>query len=141
MWRDVDLSHRVIRVPNANKGNSDPWREVPIREELVSLLESWKRADAESGSEYVVSYKGKPVRSVRTAWNTTLREAGLGRHIRPYDLRHGFATEAIASVADYGTVAALMGHRSPTMILQHYQHIRTRQKLEAVANLPLPDVV
>nr|WP_242621228.1 tyrosine-type recombinase/integrase [Desulfovibrio legallii] len=35
---------------------------------------------------------------------------------RPYDLRHGFATEAIAADVDVGTVATLMGHSSPSMV-------------------------
>ncbi len=70
----------------------------------------------------------KPVRQIRHAWNMALERAGVTRHIRPYDLRHSFATGAIAAEADYGTVAALMGHKSPLMVLRHYQHVRNDQK-------------
>ena len=63
----------------------------------------------------------------------------MTRHIRPYDLRHGFvATEAIAAGVDYGTVAELMGHKSPVMVMQHYQHVKNAQKKTAVAALPEP---
>ncbi len=52
-----------------------------------------------------------------------LRRAGVTRRIRPYDLHHALATEAIAADVDIGTVARLMGHSSPSMILMHYQHV------------------
>ena len=74
--------------------------------------------------------------SIKTAWRNTLRRAGITRRIRPYDLRHTFATEAIAAGADIGTVARLLGHSSPTMILQHYQFVMDKQKRAAVEALP-----
>ena len=39
---------------------------------------------------------------------------------------------------DIGTVANLMGHRSPMMVLKHYQHVRDSQKKAAVEALPAP---
>ena len=135
-WNDVDVAGGVIRVPNAKKGAGEPWREVPIQQALVPVLRGWQEADMARGVQYVVSYKGRPVRSVRSAWKRALALAGIERHIRPYDLRHGFATEAIAAGVDYGTVAALMGHRSEVMVLRHYQHVRDAQKKAAVEAIP-----
>ncbi len=41
-----------------------------------------------------------------------------------------------------GTVAALMGHTSPVMVLKHYQHVLNEQKRDAIAALPpLPGCV
>ncbi|MBQ3058798.1 MAG: site-specific integrase [Desulfovibrio sp.] len=139
-WSDIDIPSRVIRVPNAKKGNTDPWREVPIKQSLMALIENWKAEDKACASEYVVTYKGKPIRSIRKAWKETLQRAGIKRYLRPYDLRHAFATEAIAAGADYGTVAALMGHKSPMMVLRHYQHVKTRQKLMVIESLPQPEL-
>ena len=65
-----------------------------------------------------------------------LRRAGITRRIRPYDLRHAFATEALAGGADIGTVATIMGHADKTMILSTYQHVREEQKRQVVAALP-----
>ena len=65
-----------------------------------------------------------------------MRRAFIERRIRPYDLRHAFATELIAAGVDIGTVAKLMGHSGPTMLLTHYQYVMDRQKREAVENLP-----
>ena len=139
-WSDVDIPNRVIRVPNAKKGNGDPWRDVPIKQSLLPLIEQWQVEDASSASEYVVTYKGKPISSIRKAWKEALQRAGIRRYLRPYDLRHSFATEAIAAGADYGTVAALMGHKSPMMVLKHYQHVKTRQKLMVIESLPEPEL-
>ena len=66
---------------------------------------------------------------------TLLKNAGIRRRIRPYDLRHAFATEAIAAGVDVGTVAQLMGH-DPKMLLDHYQHVADKQKRAAVEALP-----
>jgi integrase len=44
-WTDVDLSARVIRVPNADKGNADPCRDVPINDNIYAMLAEWKRED------------------------------------------------------------------------------------------------
>lgn len=141
-WQDVDMDAGLIRVPNAHKGNAEPWREVPIQRQIEPLLRQWHEADAASGMEYVVHYHGKPVRKIKTAWTAALRRAGITRRIRPYDLRHGFATQIIAGGADVGTVAALMGHTSPVMVLKHYQHVLDSQKRAAIAALPrMPECV
>lgn len=141
-WQEVDMDARLIRVPNANKGSAEPWREVPIQRHLAPLLRQWQTADAACGMAYVVHYRGQPVRKIKTAWAATLRRAGITRHIRPYDLRHGFATQIIAGGADVGTVAALMGHTSPVMVLKHYQHVLNTQKRAAIDSLPpVPECV
>lgn len=60
----------------------------------------------------------------------------ITRRIRPYDLRHTFATELIAAGTDIGTVAKLMGHSTPTMLLKHYQYVMDTQKRNAIEALP-----
>lgn len=140
-WTDVDLQRNVVRVKNAKKGISDPWREVPIKESLIPIFRKWHQEDNRAQIEYLVSYKGKPVKKFKQSWRAALSRAGIERKIRPYDLRHGFATEAIAAGADYGTVAALMGHKSPVMVLRHYQHVKDSQRKAAIENMPQPDFV
>ena len=41
----------------------------------------------------------------------------------PYLLRHGFATRLLIAREGPATVAALMGHRDPTMVMKVYQHV------------------
>ena len=135
-WSDVDLDKRVVLVRAAKKNPSEPFREVPIKSNLVQLFKVWKAQDEKNGIEYVVTFNGKPVTSITHAWETSLRKAGITRKIRPYDLRHAFATDAIAGGADLGTVAKLMGHTSVQMVVKHYQHVATKQKRQAVESLP-----
>ena len=89
------------------------------------------------GAATLIHRKGKPLKRIQTAWENAVERAGITRRIRPYDLRHAFATEAIAAGADIGTVASLMGHSSPLMLLKHYQHVQTVQKQRIVASLPM----
>ena len=73
---------------------------------------------------------------MKRSWQTALKRAGITRRIRPYDLRHAFGTELVAAGADIGTVARLMGHSSPTMLLNHYQFVMDKQKIGAIESLP-----
>lgn len=135
-WEDIDIEARVIRVHAAKKNPNAPWREIPIRSSLLPAFEQWKKEDENIGATFIIHVKGKPVSSIKRAWNTALKNAGINRRIRPYDLRHAFATELIAAGVDVGTIAKLMGHSSPTMIFRHYQFVMDRQKRQAVESLP-----
>lgn len=136
-WSDIDLERAVISIRAAAKNPREPVREVPIRSDMLGLFRLWQEEDVmRGGVEYVCHYDGKQVRCIKTAWTTCIRKAGIRRAITPYSLRHLFATEAIAAGADIGTVAKLMGHASPDMVLEHYQHVLTRQKKAAVEALP-----
>lgn len=135
-WDDVDIVRRILRVHGAKKNLAAPWREVPIREILVPVFESWRKEDAAIGAIHLINYKGRTLSSIKTAWRHALVRAGITRRIRPYDLRHAFATDLIAGGVDVGTVSKLMGHSSPAMILNHYQYVMDRQKRAAVEALP-----
>lgn len=135
-WDDVDFERMVVRVHGSKKNRHEQWREVPIRAGLQQVFEKWFQEDAKDGVSSLIHFKGQPVRSIRTAWTQTLKRAGITRRIRPYDLRHAFATELIAGGVDVGTVAKLMGHTTPTMIFAHYQHVMDSQKRSAVEALP-----
>ena len=135
-WADVDFQRGVLHVEGAKKNAHSPWREVPIRDELLEVMKHWKAEDTKSKCDHIIQYMGKPVESIKTAWDATLRRAGITRRIRPYDLRHAFATNLIAACVDVGTVAKLMGHSSPNMIFQHYQYVLDGQKKAAVESLP-----
>ena len=135
-WDDVDLERGVLRVHGAKKNPDAPWREVPIRRSLLPVFRQWQAEDAAQGNGYLVHYKGGPIRRIWRAWHNTLRRAGITRRLRPYDLRHAFGTEMVAAGVDVGTVASLMGHSNPTMLLTHYQYVMDKQKRAAVEALP-----
>lgn len=135
-WKDVDLFRKVIRVQAAKKNQSEPWREIPIKDSLLGLLRAWKEEAEERGEEYCVMWDDKPITTIKRSWKTALKNAGI-RYCRPYDLRHFFGTELLAGGTDIGTATQLMGHSSPTMLLKHYQHVLTKQKKKAIESLPV----
>lgn len=137
-WSDVDFDNKVIHLRAAKKNKREPVRDIPIRRVLIETLKAWHNADMATGVIHLIHYGNKPVHSIRKAWGKILIRAGIQRRIRPYDLRHAFATEAIAAGADIGTVAKIMGHASLTMVLKHYQHVLDSQKRAAAESVPAP---
>ena len=135
-WEDVDLQQRLLRIHGSKKNSNAPWRDVPIKERLVEIFRQWQAEDLALGAQHLVNYNGQPIKSIKRSWSTTLKRAGITRRIRPYDLRHAFGTELVAAGADIGTVARLMGHSSPTMLLNHYQFVMDKQKIGAIESLP-----
>ena len=67
----------------------------------------------------------KPVRpSAAYYWMKVLllKEAGLP-HIRFHDLRHTFATHALASGVDAKTLSGILGHTNASFTLDTYTHV------------------
>ncbi len=121
-WSDVDLEHAVLRMPQAAKGARAEGRAVPIRQDILGQLRAWADQDAATQCPWVVHYKGKPVRTISHAWHKALQRAGIERRIRPYDLRHAFASHALDAGADLKSVADIMGHADEAMIVRFYRH-------------------
>lgn len=134
-WDRIDFDRKVATIPAAQKGK-DQWRQVPIREDVLPVLKQWKAEDDECGATHIVNYRGKPVASIKKAWETTLEKARITRKIRPYDLRHAFATYALEAGADPNALRKLMGHSSMAMIYKNYQHVLDKQKEAVVNGLP-----
>lgn len=137
-WQDVDLERKVIRVWSAKKNLSRPYRDIPIREDLLKSFEAWKKEDLglTPFPETIVHYRGKAVGSIKTTWNACKRRAGITRRLRPYDLRHAYATYALDGGADIKAVSENMGHSDASMVLRHYQHTKEETRRAAVESLP-----
>ncbi|MDR2892963.1 MAG: tyrosine-type recombinase/integrase [Deltaproteobacteria bacterium] len=139
-WNDVDLGRGVIRVWSANKNAKRPYRDVPIRPSLLVEMKGWREEDREKGHDnFIITYRGQPIKSMKSGWRAALRRAGITRRIRPYDLRHAFATLALDAGADIKAISDVMGHADPTMILKHYQH--TTEALRRSAVEAVPDLI
>lgn len=131
-WSDFDLAAGWVRVRSAEKGGL-PWRDVPIFPDFLPLLTEWR---AEDGAIlWPIHFHGKPVQSVKGAWGGALRRAGIERRIRPYDLRHFFATDLLEQGVDPGVVAGLMGHTTTRMVQDVYQRVRRAGKMDAILKL------
>ena len=57
-------------------------------------------------------------------WYVVRKKAGI-KDVRPHDLRHTVASQAVARGAALSTVARMLGHADPTMTLR-YAHVGDR---------------
>lgn len=130
-WADVSESAGAALMPCAAKrpGGHD-YRKIPLRGDLLEKLRTWRAED--EGCEWVIHYHGKPIKNLGAAWRAALRRAGIARRITVYGLRHAFATETIRNGGDIRSVATIMDHADPSMLLKVYQHIHESQMRAAV---------
>ena len=62
----------------------------------------------------VFLYKGKPIRDVKTAFDTACRRAGI-TNLRLHDLRHTASTNLRRAGVDATTAMKIVGHKSERM--------------------------
>ena len=77
---------------------------VPVPPRLLAHLRRWERL----GARWVVEIHGQRVGSLKTAWRTALREAGI-EHATKHDLRHTAVTWAMQGGADKWSAAGYFG--------------------------------
>jgi integrase len=118
-WEQVDLAHGVIHLGGSVK-TTDSAQPLPLSRLACDVLKEWKK---EQGSESPFVFPsprspGKPIRSVKHAWRTTLKNAGVP-YFPIYNLRHVFCTR-LSWVAPDAVVQRAMRHSSPET-KRHYQ--------------------
>ena len=103
------------------------------------LLEKWleeDRVEKKKAGAPIVTYMGRPIKSLKTAWKAAKTKAKITRRMRMYDLRHSFATKLLDNGADLKHVSTLLGHKSVLQTVDTYQHTSRRLTEEAVKRLP-----
>jgi integrase len=109
-------------------------RKVTMTADICELL---KRRAIGAKGPFVFSSKDDPNRhigSVRKAHNRAVERAGISDHFRLYDLRHTFATRAVAAGTDLPTLSAILGHTNIQMTMR-YVHPAEEQKRLAAGKL------
>lgn len=132
-WSAVSQGRDTVTVTSAHKGGAER-REVPIHPELVPIIDTWRRTDPPT-STHIIHYHGRPIRSIKSAWRNALRRAGITRRIRPYDIRHAFATAALEREGDIKALSEIMGSR-PETLMRFYQHVSSSLRRQTVSKIP-----
>jgi integrase len=138
-WSDVRWHESTIVVVSAMKGGAAV-RHVPLFPVLFDALDAWYQIDKRKfgkglvDKKGIVNYHGRSIQKIGKAWRGTLNRAGIDRRIRPYDLRHQFASHLLSRGEDIKTVSEIMGS-SPSTILRHYQHVSRPQHYRTIKNL------
>lgn len=132
-WEDINWERREIIVRSTKTRDTSAYRVIPFSEEFAEDLKS---AHQRATTPFLCEYKGQPIHKIRNAWKTALRKAGVPSSCVLYELRHLYATTLLSSGVDVKTTSELLGHKSPKMTLDVYQHVLSSHKREAVKNVP-----
>ena len=102
----IDFEKRLIDLNPPGRKQTKKFRPtVPITNALLPWLEK-----ADEGN--LVSYWGKPIKSVRRGFSAIRDRAGLGKKVSPYAIRHTMAIELRSRGVPPWEVAGILGHRS-----------------------------
>jgi integrase len=103
-WDEVDLEKGLLNLADSKTGE----KTVFLNDAAVEII----REQVGEHLELVFpSPSGKPIRGIYHLWNSVRVSAGIP-DFRIHDLRHNFASMAIASGASLPTVGRLLGHKS-----------------------------
>ena len=136
MWSDFDEAHGTLsirRTVHAQKGGrlttgetktGTGKRTITLPPSTAKLLAERK---ARSYSEWIFPDPLRPERPTRpnaayVRMKELLKKAGLPS-IRFHDLRHTFATHALASGVDAKTLSCILGHTKASFTLDTYAHV------------------
>lgn len=115
-WTQVKFDRQQIEFNQEGRVQTAKLRPtVPINPELVdALLEAFEARQ----SDYVIEYAGKPIRSVKKAFQAASKR--FGEKVTPYMLRHTGAVWAAEAGTPMSELAQYMGHDDDTTTQKHY---------------------
>ena len=103
-WEEVDLAAGELRLADNKTGA----RTIPLSPEAVRVLAGLPRV---AGNPWVVSGTAAGVRmsDISPSWQVVRARAGL-EDVRLHDLRHSFASRALALGESLPMIGKLLGH-------------------------------
>lgn len=125
-WKHVDFERGCLRLPDSKTGA----KVVPLGAPVVQLMSTLPRLQ---GNPYVLpgARDGSHLIGLHKAWRRVLVAAKL-EGLRIHDLRHSFASVAVASGESLFLVGRVLGHKQ-ARTTQIYAHVHD-DPLRAVAD-------
>lgn len=115
-WEDVDLENKATWVDGVEAKGKEPI-SIPLSNEAVEIL----KKEVGKNSKYVFTYRGKPIKGVRTSWDAALKRAGI-ENFRWHDLRHTWASWHVQNGTPLAVLKELGGWSDISMVLI-YAHL------------------
>ena len=124
-WDDIDRTVRVLRLRDAKTGP----RMVPLTEAALKVLDGIERA----GGVPWVFLGAKPksrLACLSSHWRRIKRETGL-HDVRVHDLRHSYASRALALGESLSVIGRLLGHARVGTTAKYAHLVRDAEKAAA----------
>jgi len=115
-WEQVDLDNMVINILAADFKNRTEHTQL-ISKETVDLLKTLKLTSP-LNAEYVFTYKGEKIKSIKTSFNNARERAGIAP-CRFHDLRRTQATRLRAAGVSAENIQALNGWKDIKTALKY----------------------
>jgi integrase len=115
-WDYVDFDERALRLPDSKTGK----KIVHVGAPAVEYLHGAPRID---GNPWVITgiLPGKPLSDLQPFWQRVRARAGV-KDVRIHDLRHTFASTAVASGHGLPMIGKLLGH-TQVQTTARYAHL------------------
>jgi len=127
-WENINLRERVVILfPEQTKNRRR--HVLPLNDAAFEVLKRRFELKADS-CPYVFHRNGKRVKSIKEAFKSALRRAGI-EDFRFHDLRHTFASRLVQKSVDLYVVKELLNH-SDVKTTQRYAHLRLDDLKRAV---------
>lgn len=125
-WKDVDIDAGEIRIPDGKTGA----RLVPLSPATADVLSGLPR---NAGRPWVILgiRSGRHLGDLQPAWERIRERAGLD-DVRIHDLRHSFASRALALGESLPMIGKLLGH-TQVQTTARYAHLQ-RDSIKASAS-------
>lgn len=130
-WIDLEYGLFYRRREGAKETNK---RQPPVRlpAPILAHLRRWRRLAEESGSGFVVEWRGQPVARVKVGFARAVQLAGLGVGVSPHTLRHSAVTHMMQESVPAYEAAGFSG-MSEAVLRKHYAHHHPDHMSKAVA--------
>jgi integrase len=115
-WEHGDLAEKVLRLPDSKTGA----KLVHLGQPAVELLQTAERVD-ENPWVIAGTLEGKRLSDLQPFWQRVRARAGL-KDVRIHDLRHTFASTAVASGQGLPMIGKLLGH-TQVQTTARYAHL------------------
>lgn len=126
-WRNIDLAATTVRLePGETK--SGQGRTIPLSSDLVRMFEGMKRE-----SEYVFTYRGSPIKSIKTAWNNA-RVAAKLPHLYFHDLRRTGVRNLVRAGVPEAVTMSISGHKTRA-VFDRYNIVSEADQKDAMVKL------
>jgi integrase len=103
-WENIDIASKALRLPDSKTGA----KMVHLGQPAVEVLEKIERVE---GNPWVIvgTKPGARLTDLQPFWQRVRARAGL-KDVRIHDLRHTFASTAVASGQGLPMIGKLLGH-------------------------------